>query len=103
MNWRYLQPWHRGRPRRIQPARSTECGSLNLHPKLLGETNISLNDVVHISHAVSEHQGAFQAHAERDACISGFITPVGAHTTGMYHSSAALRYLDGASSVTAFY
>src|SRR5690625_6219008 len=88
MNWRYLQPWHRGRPRRIQPARSTECGSLNLHPKLLGETNISLNDVVHISHAVSEHQGAFQAHAEREARKAGFINPAGAPNIGEDHAAA---------------
>src|SRR5690625_3073988 len=55
-----------------QPRQWNAC-HLNLHPKLLGEANVSLNNVVHIGDSMAEHQGALQAHSECEPAVATLV------------------------------
>ncbi len=59
------------------------------HPERPGEPGVALDHVVHVADPVAEHQGALDAHAEREAGVDLRVDAAGAQHPRVDHAAAA--------------
>src|SRR5690554_4494392 len=55
--------------------------------ELQREARVALDDVVHVGDAVAQHQGALEAHAEREARVLLGVHPARAQHVGVDHAA----------------
>src|SRR5664280_1575385 len=70
----------------------------DLHPELRAEPHVSLDHLAHVLNPVTQHEGPFDTHAERETCIPIRVDATGLEHLGVDHP--ATTPLDPASAPT---
>src|SRR6478735_5299848 len=74
------------------PSQLSGARTSDLHPELLGEPGVALDDVAHVGHAVAQLQRALDAQPEREPGVDVRVDAAGAQHLAVDHARAAELY-----------